>query len=75
MDYGKEKFGGPFTEEEVEDVKTLLRLLPLIVCLSFSVSILEFSPIVLFNVEGIWILNEAIREWLFPILLIPLYQL
>ena len=34
MDYGKEKFGGPFTEEEVEDVKTVLRLLPLIVCFS-----------------------------------------
>ena len=27
MDYGKEKFGGPFTKEEVEDVKTVLRLL------------------------------------------------
>ena len=26
MDYGKEKFGGPFTEEEVEDVKTVLWL-------------------------------------------------
>ena len=25
----KHKFGGPFTEEEVEDVKTILRLLPL----------------------------------------------
>ena len=24
MDFGKEKFGGPFTEEEVEDVKTVL---------------------------------------------------
>ena len=33
MDYGKEKFGGPFTEEEVEDVKTVLRLLPLVICL------------------------------------------
>ena len=31
MDYGKEKFGGPFTEEEVEDVKTGLRLLPLVI--------------------------------------------
>ena len=29
IDYGKEKFGGPFTEEEVEDVKTVLRLIPL----------------------------------------------
>ena len=27
LDYGKHKFGGPFTEE-VEDVKTILRLLP-----------------------------------------------
>ena len=32
MDYGKEKFGGPFTEEEVEDVKTVLRLIPLVIC-------------------------------------------
>ena len=29
LDYGKHKFGGPFTEEEVEDVKTVLRLMPL----------------------------------------------
>ena len=36
MDYGKEKFGGPFTEEEVEDVKTVLRLLPLVICLSLQ---------------------------------------
>ena len=37
MDYGKEKFGGPFTEEEVEDVKTVLRLLPLVACMSIGV--------------------------------------
>ena len=30
LDFGKEKFGGPFTEEEVEDVKTVLRMLPLL---------------------------------------------
>ena len=29
LDYGKHKFGGPFTEEEVEDVKTILQLMPL----------------------------------------------
>ena len=29
LDYGKHKFGGPFTEEAVEDVKTVFRLLPL----------------------------------------------
>ena len=29
LDLGKEKYGGPFTEEEVEDVKTFIRMLPL----------------------------------------------
>ena len=31
LDFGKRKFGGPFTEEEVEDVRTIFRLTPLIV--------------------------------------------
>ena len=30
IDLGKDKYGGPFSEEEVEDVKTLLRMLPLV---------------------------------------------
>ena len=29
IDLGKEKYGGPFTTEEVEDVKTVLRLIPI----------------------------------------------
>ena len=33
LDFGKHKFGGPFTEEEVEDVKTIFRLMPLLVFL------------------------------------------
>ena len=33
IDLGKEKYGGPFTYEQVEDVKTLLRLLLLMVSL------------------------------------------
>ena len=33
LDLGKEKYGGPFTEEKVEDVKTFLRLMPLLVCI------------------------------------------
>ena len=32
LDLGKDKYGGPFTEEEVEDVKTFFRYLPLLVC-------------------------------------------
>ena len=34
LDFGKDKFGGPFTEEEVEDVKTVLRLLPLFISIA-----------------------------------------
>ena len=30
LDLGKEKYGGPFSEEQVEDVKTVLRLIPLL---------------------------------------------
>ena len=30
LDFGKHKFGGPFTEEEVEDVKTIFRLTPVL---------------------------------------------
>ena len=32
LDLGKEKYGGPFTEEEVENVKTVLRMIPLMIC-------------------------------------------
>ena len=33
IDLGKDKYGGPFTYEQVEDVKTMLRLLLLMVSL------------------------------------------
>ena len=32
LDLGKEKYGGPFREDEVEGVKTVLRLLPMLIC-------------------------------------------
>ena len=42
LDLGKDKYGGPFTEEEVEDVKTVLRLILLvIVCTVASGSIYD----------------------------------
>ena len=77
MDYGKEKFGGPFTEEEVEDVKTVLRLIPLVICFTLSVTTLYLSTksYVFYNDPKISVLNEALFSWLFPVLLIPLYQL
>ena len=33
LDLGMEKYGGPFSEEEVQDVKTILRLTPLLISL------------------------------------------
>ena len=33
LDLGMEKYGGPFSEEEVQDVKTILRLIPLLISL------------------------------------------
>ena len=77
MDYGKEKFGGPFTEEEVEDVKTVLRLLPLVICLTFYVSTSVFIPTTVFsdNENIKVVLNIGLKYWLLPVLLIPLYQL
>ena len=32
VDFGKTKYGGPFTTEEVEDVKTFLRILAVLLC-------------------------------------------
>ena len=34
LDLGKDKYGGPFREEEVEGVKTVLRLLPMLICVT-----------------------------------------
>ena len=34
LDLGKEKYGGPFTEEEVENVKTVFRILPLFIAVT-----------------------------------------
>ena len=41
LDFGKHKFGGPFTEEEVEDVKTIFLFLPLVAVV--------FAPGLLYN--------------------------
>ena len=33
LDFGKQRYGGPFTTEQVEDVKTLLKILKVLLCL------------------------------------------
>ena len=40
IDFGKSKYGGPFTTEQVEDVKTFLRFLPLISIIGVIASVL-----------------------------------
>ena len=75
MDFGKEKFGGPFTEEEVGDVKTVLRLLPLVMCLSLCVSG-SMTPVNLLtmniNIPIDRVLTYGLNStWLLALLLIP----
>ena len=77
IDFGKEKFGGPFTEEEVEDVKTVLRLLPLVACICLSGSGLSLTPIDLLpenSITNVWLTYGINTSWLFTIPFIPFYQ-
>ena len=78
LDFGKEKFGGSFSEEEVEDVKTVLRLIPLVACISLCVSISSWTPLLKHipihsNFAACWV-GSAVT-WIAPLILIPLYQL
>ena len=48
LDLGKEKYGGPFSEEQVEDVRTVLCLIPLLIsvvglCCAHKSTIYSFS--------------------------------
>uniref|UniRef100_A0A1X7URZ4 Uncharacterized protein n=1 Tax=Amphimedon queenslandica TaxID=400682 RepID=A0A1X7URZ4_AMPQE len=45
LDLGKDKYGGPFTEEEVEDVKTVLRLIPLVVICAVALAFNEENTV------------------------------
>ena len=59
MDYAKERYGGPFTTEQVEDVKTLLRILGLLLSLG-SVFVMEIpTSFIGFKVFG---LHTGYRE-------------
>ena len=49
IDLAKSKFGGPFTTEQVEDVKTFFRMLILVSIVFFSVSFCRLGTITLFG--------------------------
>ena len=82
LDYGKHKFGGPFTEEEAEDVKTILRMLPLLL-FSFLASIMTDGQVSHFRVHVIPTntqtfkcvgLTPSIVDNIVATLLIPAYR-
>ena len=80
LDLGKEKYGGPFSVEQVEDVKTVLRLIPLLISIvglfcarEFTVncfSILNKTP----QFISCFILNDS-SYFSVAVVLILLYQL
>ena len=84
LDFGKNKFGGPFTEEEVEDVKTFLRLLPLFIPLLCAASTWNIVDLVDYLQPHIIpttseqldlvMLIKSIIQWLSSLALIPAYQ-
>ncbi len=43
LDLGKIKYGGPFKEGEVEDVKTLVRMIPILTCTIGHISVVDFK--------------------------------
>ena len=45
IDLGKEKYGGPFSEEEVEDVKTVFRIMPLFISIVGMYSVELFNSV------------------------------
>ena len=64
LDLGKDKYGGPFTEEEVEDVKTFFRFLPLLVCtfgfIAFTIVIPSFKALT--NTSKVMLINSCLLQ-------------
>ena len=83
LDYGKHKFGGPFTEEEVEDVKTILRLLPLFMS-TFGALVANnlgyndyFQTHIIFPTEGLVVCERRLKKLVSfssAVFIIPVYR-
>ena len=89
MEYAKERFGGPFTTEMVEDVKTFLKILVMLFLIA-PVFILQVAAIYVFPLYGIHMGNTTVdydtgcsANWIFlqsgnlsymvPVITMPLY--
>ena len=76
LDFGKHKFGGPFTEEEVEDVKTVFRLALLSVFIygpAYVCIIIHTSLVVLKSEENYQYITHNIIK-VIPVVAIPVYR-
>ena len=64
IDLGKDKYGGPFTEEEVEDVKTFFRFLPLLVCMFGFTAVTNVIPSfkALTNTSKVMLINSCLLQ-------------
>ena len=82
IDFGKHKFGGPFTEEEVEDVKTVFRLTPLLLMATFSLSLSletndQLSLHVITTTSKTFACVQSMKHTAYhvaPIILVPFYR-
>ena len=82
LDFGKDaKFGGPFTEEEVEDVKTILRVVPLLVSATgASLSLFSDNAFQLHVISTTKQMHICVAGWkiliqeLTAVVLIPAYR-
>ena len=80
LDLGKEKYGGPFSVEQVEDVKTVLRLIPLLISLVglFCARELAMNCYLILNKTPEFISCFVLNDSLYfsvAVVLILLYQL
>ena len=75
LDFGKHKFGGPFTEEEVEDVKTIFYLIPVLLS-GFGVGFLCELNRVRIQFTKICVIHEGdLRCVLIPVYCLVLHPL
>ena len=81
LDLGKEKYGGPFSEEQVEDVKTVLRLIPLLISIVGLSDAVEIADNIFSLVNKpssqfilIYFVNNDSLIFLVALVLILLYQ-
>ena len=85
IDFGKSKYGGPFTTEQVEDVKTFFRVLGIVIIAGASITITKDETFMQYTLEvyGHQVLNgECLVRYFITkayyitiVLLIPLNEL